>query len=116
MIEQMAKFIGNLAQGVDPRHKSAAPRFKTPSLKAPDSFDGTQVHKLRVFIKSCELLFHNDPENFFPNRKKGLYSTSCLTGRAGNWIEPYISKFSSEDTSYLLKNWKLLETQLFCEP
>ncbi|MBW0486434.1 hypothetical protein O181_026149 [Austropuccinia psidii MF-1] len=104
MIEQMAEFIGNLAQGADPRDKSATTRFKTPSMKAPDSFDGSQVHKLGVSIQSCELLFHNDPENFFPNMKKGLYSTSCLTGRAGKWIEPYIANFSSEDPSYLLNN------------
>ncbi|MBW0589836.1 hypothetical protein O181_129551 [Austropuccinia psidii MF-1] len=82
-------------------------------MKAPDSFDGTKAYKLRGFIQSCQLIFHNDPENFFSDRKKVLYSTSFLTGRAGKWIEPYLSNISNEDPSYLLNNWQLFETQLF---
>ncbi|MBW0543636.1 hypothetical protein O181_083351 [Austropuccinia psidii MF-1] len=79
-------------------------KLKTASMKAPDYFNGTQAHKLRVFIQSCQLIFHNDPENFFSDRKKALYSTFFLTGRAGKWIEPYISNISNEDLSYLLNN------------
>ncbi|MBW0541892.1 hypothetical protein O181_081607 [Austropuccinia psidii MF-1] len=90
-----------------------APEFKTPSMKEPDSFDGTQAHKVRGFIQSCQLLFHNDAANFFSERKKFLYSTSFLTGRAGKWIEPYLSNISNEDPFYLLNNWQLFETQLF---
>ncbi|MBW0514194.1 hypothetical protein O181_053909 [Austropuccinia psidii MF-1] len=113
IMEQMATIMGQLSQAAAPRDNSKAPEFKTPSMKAPDSFDGTQAHKLRGLIQSCKLIFHNDPANFFSNRKKFLYSTSFLTGRAGKWIEPHISNISNEDPSYLLNNWKLLETQLF---
>ncbi|MBW0508517.1 hypothetical protein O181_048232 [Austropuccinia psidii MF-1] len=82
-------------------------------MKAPDSFDCTQAHKSSEFIQSCQLIFHNDPENFLSERKKVLYSTSFLTGRAGKWIDPYLSNISNEDPSYLLNNWQLFETQLF---
>ncbi|MBW0588581.1 hypothetical protein O181_128296 [Austropuccinia psidii MF-1] len=82
-------------------------------MKAPDSFDGTQAHKLRGFIQSCQLIFHNDPANCFSVRKKVLYSTSFLTGRAGKLIEPYLSNISNEDPSFLLNNWPLFEFQLF---
>ncbi|MBW0582776.1 hypothetical protein O181_122491 [Austropuccinia psidii MF-1] len=82
-------------------------------MKAPDSFDGTKAYKLRGFIQSCQLIFHNDPPNFFSERKKVLYSNSFPTGRAGKGIEPYLSNISNEDPSYLLNNWKLFETQLF---
>ncbi|MBW0494063.1 hypothetical protein O181_033778 [Austropuccinia psidii MF-1] len=82
-------------------------------MKALDSFDGTQAHTLRGFIQSCQLIFHNDPANFFCDRKKILCSNYFLTGRAGNWIEPYLSNISNEDQSYLLNNWKLFETQIF---
>ncbi|MBW0585998.1 hypothetical protein O181_125713 [Austropuccinia psidii MF-1] len=82
-------------------------------MKAPDSFDETKAYKLRGFIQSCQLIFHNDPANFFSDRKKVLYSTSFLTGRAGKWIEPYLSNIFNEDSSYLLNNWQLFETQLF---
>ncbi|MBW0463369.1 hypothetical protein O181_003084 [Austropuccinia psidii MF-1] len=113
MMEQMTQFMGQLTQAVSPRDNSKAPAFKTPSMKAPDSFDGTQAHKLRGFIQSCQLIFHNDPANFFSDRKKVLYSTSFLTGRAGKWIEPYLSNISNEDPSYLLNNWPLFESKLF---
>ncbi|MBW0512588.1 hypothetical protein O181_052303 [Austropuccinia psidii MF-1] len=100
-------------QGVSPRKNSRAPPFKTASMKAHDSFDGTQAHKLRGFIQSCQLIFHNDPESLFSDRKKVLYSTSFLTDRSGKWIEPYLSNISNEDPSYLLNNWQMFETQLF---
>ncbi|MBW0572443.1 hypothetical protein O181_112158 [Austropuccinia psidii MF-1] len=113
MMEKMTQFMGQLTQAVAPRDNSKAPAFKTPSMKAPDSIYGAQAHKLRGFIQSCQLIFHNDPANFFSDRKKVLYSTSFLTGRAGKWIEPYLSNISNEDPSYLLNNWQLFETQLF---
>ncbi|MBW0475380.1 hypothetical protein O181_015095 [Austropuccinia psidii MF-1] len=39
-------------------------------MKALDSFGGTQAHRLRGFIQSCQLISHNDPENFFSDRQK----------------------------------------------
>ncbi|MBW0541274.1 hypothetical protein O181_080989 [Austropuccinia psidii MF-1] len=104
-MEKMDTTMGQLSQAAAPRDNSKAPEFKTPSINAPDSFDGTQAHKLRGFIQSSQLIFHNDPENFFSERKKFLYSTPFLTGRAGKWIEPYLSNISNEDPSYLLNNW-----------
>ncbi|MBW0554913.1 hypothetical protein O181_094628 [Austropuccinia psidii MF-1] len=46
IIEQMATIIGQLSQAASPRDNSKAPAFKTPSMKVPDPFDGTQAHKL----------------------------------------------------------------------
>ncbi|MBW0534800.1 hypothetical protein O181_074515 [Austropuccinia psidii MF-1] len=82
-------------------------------MKAPDSFYGTKAYKLRGFVQCCQLIFHNDPANFFSERKNVLYSTSFLTGRSGKSIEPYLSNISNEDPSYHLNNWQLFETQLF---
>ncbi|MBW0568098.1 hypothetical protein O181_107813 [Austropuccinia psidii MF-1] len=90
MMEQLTQFMGQLPQAVAPRDTSKAPELKTPSIKAPDSFDGTKAYKLRGLIQSCQLIFHNDLANFFSDRKKVLYSTSFLTGRSGKWIEPYL--------------------------
>ncbi|MBW0467925.1 hypothetical protein O181_007640 [Austropuccinia psidii MF-1] len=53
IIVQMATIMGQVSQAEDPRDNSKAPEFKTPSMKAPDLFDGTQAHKLRGFIQSC---------------------------------------------------------------
>ncbi|MBW0506737.1 hypothetical protein O181_046452 [Austropuccinia psidii MF-1] len=82
-------------------------------MKAPECFDGTQPFKVRSFIQYCQLIFHNDPANFSQDRKKVLYATSCLIGRAEKWIEPYLSNFANQDPRYLLNSWKLFESQLF---
>ncbi|MBW0551429.1 hypothetical protein O181_091144 [Austropuccinia psidii MF-1] len=73
IMEQMANITGQLSQAAAPRENSKAPAFKTPSMKAPDSLDGTQAHNLRGFLQSCQLIFHNDLENLFSDRKKVLY-------------------------------------------
>ncbi|MBW0554717.1 hypothetical protein O181_094432 [Austropuccinia psidii MF-1] len=51
IMEQMATIMGQLSQAAGPRENSKAPEFKTTSMKAPDSFDGTQAHEFRVFIQ-----------------------------------------------------------------
>ncbi|MBW0510608.1 hypothetical protein O181_050323 [Austropuccinia psidii MF-1] len=60
MMEQMTQLMGKLTKAIAPSDNSKAPAFKTPSMKAPDSFDGTQAHKLRGFIQYYQLIFHND--------------------------------------------------------
>ncbi|MBW0532940.1 hypothetical protein O181_072655 [Austropuccinia psidii MF-1] len=51
IIEKMATIMGQISQ-------ATAPEFKNPSMKAPNSSDGTQAHKLRGFIQSCQLIFN----------------------------------------------------------
>ncbi|MBW0487832.1 hypothetical protein O181_027547 [Austropuccinia psidii MF-1] len=72
IIEKMTQLMRNLTQEVSHRDNFKALEFKTPSMKAPDSFDGTQAHKLRGFIQSCQLIFHNEPETFLSERKEAL--------------------------------------------
>ncbi|MBW0533332.1 hypothetical protein O181_073047 [Austropuccinia psidii MF-1] len=81
-------------------------------MTAPKGFDGTQPFKVRSFIQSCQLIFHNDPENFSHDRKKVLYATLFLIGRAAKWVEPYLSNFTNQDPNYLLNSWELFESQL----
>ncbi|MBW0497979.1 hypothetical protein O181_037694 [Austropuccinia psidii MF-1] len=47
MMEQIPQFMGKLTQAVSPRDNFKCPSFKTSSMKAPDSFDGTKAHKWR---------------------------------------------------------------------
>ncbi|MBW0497549.1 hypothetical protein O181_037264 [Austropuccinia psidii MF-1] len=63
IMEQIATIMGQLSHKEAPRDYSKAPAFKTSSMKAPDPFGGTQSHRLRGFIQSCQLIFHNDPAN-----------------------------------------------------
>ncbi|MBW0564224.1 hypothetical protein O181_103939 [Austropuccinia psidii MF-1] len=75
IMQQMTQIMANL-QSASSSGSSRPPAFKTPSMKAPECFDGTQPFKVRSFLQSCQLIFHNDPENFSQDRKKVLYATS----------------------------------------
>ncbi|MBW0506276.1 hypothetical protein O181_045991 [Austropuccinia psidii MF-1] len=112
IMQQMTQIMANL-QAASSSGSSRPPAFKTPSMKAPECFDGTQPFKVRSFLQSCQLIFHNDPANFSQDRKKVLYATSFLIGRAAKWIEPYLSNLTNQDSNYLLNSWPLFESQLF---
>ncbi|MBW0534015.1 hypothetical protein O181_073730 [Austropuccinia psidii MF-1] len=106
IMQQMTQIMANI-------QASRPPAFKTPSIKAPECFDRTQPFKVRSFIQSCQLIFHNDLANFSQDRKKFLYATSFLIGRAAKLIEPYLSDLTNHDSNYLLNSWSLFESQLF---
>ncbi|MBW0506691.1 hypothetical protein O181_046406 [Austropuccinia psidii MF-1] len=112
IMQQMTHIMENL-QADSSSESSRLPEFKTPSMKEPECFDGTQLFKVRSFIQSCQLIFPNYPENFSQDRKKFLYATSFLIGRAGKWIEAYLSNITNQYPSYLLNYWQLFESPLF---
>ncbi|MBW0578852.1 hypothetical protein O181_118567 [Austropuccinia psidii MF-1] len=112
IMQQMTQIMANI-QAASSSESSRPPAFKTPFMKAPECFDGTQPLKVRSFIQSCQLIFHNDPANFSQDRNKVLYATSFYIGRAEKWIEPYLSKLTNQDSNYLLNSWPLFESQLF---
>ncbi|MBW0524604.1 hypothetical protein O181_064319 [Austropuccinia psidii MF-1] len=78
--------------------------FKTPSMKAPECFDGTQPLKVRSSIQSCQLIVHEDLQNVSQYRKNVLYATSFLIVRAEKCIEPYHSNLTNQDPIYLLNS------------
>ncbi|MBW0570494.1 hypothetical protein O181_110209 [Austropuccinia psidii MF-1] len=112
IMQKMTQIMANI-QASSSSEASRPPVFQTPSMKAPECFDGTQPFKIRIFIQSCQLIFHNDPENFSQDRKKVLYDTSFLIVRAAKWIEPYLSNLTNQDSNYLLNYWNLFESKLF---
>ncbi|MBW0495071.1 hypothetical protein O181_034786 [Austropuccinia psidii MF-1] len=63
IMKQMTQIMANL-QAALVSDSSRPPAFKTPSMKAPECFYGTQPFKVRSFIQSCQLIFHNDAANF----------------------------------------------------
>ncbi|MBW0498754.1 hypothetical protein O181_038469 [Austropuccinia psidii MF-1] len=112
ILQKMTQIMANLQADASSKF-SRPPAFMNPSMKAPECFDGTQPFKVRSFIQSCQLIFHNDPANFSQDRKKVLYATSFLVGRAQKWIEPYLSNLTNQDSSYLLNSWPFFESKLF---
>ncbi|MBW0474472.1 hypothetical protein O181_014187 [Austropuccinia psidii MF-1] len=81
---------------------SRPPAFKTPSMKAPECFDGTQPFKVRSPIHFCQLIFHNYPKYFLQDRNKVLYTALFLICRAAKFIEPYLSNLTNQDPNYCL--------------
>ncbi|MBW0579879.1 hypothetical protein O181_119594, partial [Austropuccinia psidii MF-1] len=96
IMQQMTQIMANIQTGSS-SESSRPPALKNPSMKAPECFDGTQPFKVRSFIQSCQLLFNNYPANLSQDRKKVLYATSFLIGRAEKWIEPYLSNLTNQD-------------------
>ncbi|MBW0468790.1 hypothetical protein O181_008505 [Austropuccinia psidii MF-1] len=96
IMQQMTQIMANNQEASRP------PAFKTPSMRVPECFDGTQTFKVRIFIQSCHLIFHNDTEHFSQYRKKALYATSFLIGRVAKCIEPYLSNLTNQDLIHLL--------------
>ncbi|MBW0581494.1 hypothetical protein O181_121209 [Austropuccinia psidii MF-1] len=98
IMQQMTQIMASLQEGSS-SGSSRPPAFNTPPMKAPECFEGTQPFKVRSFLQSCQLIFHNDPANFSQDRKKVLYATSFLIGRAAKWIEPYLSNLTNQDSN-----------------
>ncbi|MBW0488721.1 hypothetical protein O181_028436 [Austropuccinia psidii MF-1] len=101
IMQQMTQIMANL-QEASSSEASRPPAFKTPSMKAPECFDGTQPFKFRSFIQSCQFIFNNYQANLSQDKKRVLYATSFLTGRAAKWIETYIYNLANKDPNYLL--------------
>ncbi|MBW0532830.1 hypothetical protein O181_072545 [Austropuccinia psidii MF-1] len=112
IMQQMTQIMANF-QAASVSESSRPPAFNTPSRKAPECFDGTQPFTVSSFIQSCQIIFPNDPAHFSQERKKVLYATSFLIGRAAKWIGPYLSNITNQDPDYLLNSWSLFESQLF---
>ncbi|MBW0523068.1 hypothetical protein O181_062783 [Austropuccinia psidii MF-1] len=102
-MQKTTKIMANL-QADSSSEASRPPAFRTLSMKAPECFYVTQLFKVRSLIQSCQLIFHNDLASFSQERRKVLYATSFLIGRAAKWIEPYLSNLTNQDLNYLLNS------------
>ncbi|MBW0472023.1 hypothetical protein O181_011738 [Austropuccinia psidii MF-1] len=112
IMHQMTQIMANV-HAASSSEASRPPALKTPSMKAPECFHGTQTFKVKSFIQSFQLIFHNELGKFSQDRKKVLYATSFLIGRAVKWSEPYLFNLTNQHPNYLLNSWKLFDSQLF---
>ncbi|MBW0476965.1 hypothetical protein O181_016680 [Austropuccinia psidii MF-1] len=92
MMEKMAKFMGQITQEVSRRDNFRAPALKTPSMRALDSFGGTQSHELRRFIQYLRKS-EKELENM-KMKESGHVSLQrsdfiSLIARIGDWEERY---------------------------
>ena len=109
VLESLSSTLSKLAK---PTEEMKAD-FKTPQMRAPEAFNGTQPSKLQGFLQSCQLIFHNDDKNFATDHKKVLYAVLYLSGHAEKWIEPYLSHLDNMDSTYILNSWINFKAQLY---
>ena len=69
-------------------HAPAVPVTSLTRLREPNTFDGSDANKLRVFILQCSLHFQDRANAFSSGRTKVTYALSFLTGPALGWFEP----------------------------
>ncbi|MBW0490990.1 hypothetical protein O181_030705 [Austropuccinia psidii MF-1] len=112
IMQQMIQIMAN-CQAASSSEASRQPTSKTLCMKATECFNGTKPFKVRSFIQSCQLIFHNDLATFPQDGKKVLYATSFLIDRSEKLIEPYLYNLTNQDPSYLLNYWNLIESHLF---
>ncbi|MBW0573002.1 hypothetical protein O181_112717 [Austropuccinia psidii MF-1] len=89
-MQQMTQIMANIQEAFS-FEDSRPPAFNIQSMKAPDSFDGTQPSKSEVSFSPARYCFRNGKANSSEDMKKFLDSISFLIGRAAKWMEPHIS-------------------------
>ena len=93
----------------------AAPKKPSPSaapptrLREPDTFDGLDANKLRVFILQCSLHFQDHTNAFSSDKAKVTYALSFLTGSTLGWFEPAL--FNPSPPTWI-DDWDLFRMEL----
>src|SRR3984885_4076910 len=87
--ERFLQVMSDLAAGIHTMcQPQPATRPEKVKVREPDTFDGADPQKLRDFLISCNLHFHDRPHVFSSDEKKILFILSYLKGAAINWFEP----------------------------
>ena len=100
------------AQNVCPPATPNAPTMPVTSptkLWEPNTFDGLDANKLRVFILQCSLHFQDHANAFSSGRTRVTYALSFLTGPALGWFKPVL--FNPSLPAWV-NNWDLFHTEL----
>ncbi|KAI9627257.1 hypothetical protein KEM48_009882 [Puccinia striiformis f. sp. tritici PST-130] len=87
------------------------PAFRTPEMKRPENFDGSSPAKLRNYLQQCKLIL-NDIDSFSSDLKKTLYAAAFLTGKAFEWVQPYLEVIDDPPPNYMMDSWLMFESQL----
>ena len=63
----------------------------------PNTFDDSDLHKLRTFLVLCKLNFQNRPKAFATDHAKVTYAQSYLRGMALEWFNPDLLNVSNHN-------------------
>ncbi|KAI9601734.1 hypothetical protein KEM48_000837 [Puccinia striiformis f. sp. tritici PST-130] len=112
VLRQLAMVATQLVSASSLAPPRPCPAFRTPEMKKPDSFDGSSPAKLRNYLQQCKLIFRNDVDSFSSDLKKTLYAAAFLTGKAFEWVQPYLEVIDDPPPDYMMNSWLMFESQL----
>ncbi|KAI9605280.1 hypothetical protein H4Q26_003262 [Puccinia striiformis f. sp. tritici PST-130] len=112
VLRQLAMVATQLVSASSLAPPRPRPAFRTPEMKKPDSFDGSSPAKLRNYLQQCKLIFRNDIDSFSSDLKKTLYAAAFLTGKAFEWVQPYLEVIDDPPPNYMMNSWLMFESQL----
>ena len=80
----LTRAIHDLAKASKSNHDTSSVRMK---VREPDTFDGSDPHKLHAFLVQCELNFQDCPKAFCTDHAKVVFAQSYLKGIALEWFK-----------------------------
>ena len=76
---QLAEALQQLSENLN---KGSAPKLHQSKAHIPDTFDGSDPHKLNHFLFQCRLFFHANPLQFSTNEGKINFAMTYLSSIA----------------------------------
>ncbi|KAH9440898.1 hypothetical protein Pst134EB_029550 [Puccinia striiformis f. sp. tritici] len=109
---QLAMVTTKLAAASSLAPSRPRPAFRTPEMKRPENFDGSSPARIRNFLQQCKFIFRNNLDAFSSDLKKTLYASAFLTGKAFEWVQPYLEVVDDPPSDYMMDSWLMFKSQL----
>jgi len=106
---QLAETLQQISENLN---RGSAPKPHQSKAHIPDTFDGSDLHKLNHFLFQCRLFFHANPSQFSTDEEKINFAMTYLSGVAQDWFEVALQQ---EDLGYAqpwLFTWHLFMEEL----
>ncbi|KAI9606574.1 hypothetical protein H4Q26_006110 [Puccinia striiformis f. sp. tritici PST-130] len=113
VLRQLATVTTKLVAASSLAPPKPRPAFRTPEMKRPENFNGSSPAKLHNFLQQCKLIFRNNLDAFSSDLKKTLYASAFLTGKAFEWVQPYLEVVDDPPPDYMMDSWLMFESQPF---
>ena len=81
---QLAEALRQISENLN---RGSAPKPHQSKAHIPDTFDGSDPHKLNYFLFQCRLFFRANPSQFSTNEEKINFAMTYLSGVAQDWFE-----------------------------
>ena len=91
---QLAEAFRQISENLN---RGSAPKPHQSKACIPDTFDGSDPHKLNHFLFQCRLFFCANPSQFSTNEEKINFAMTYLSGVAQDWFKVALQQ---EDLGY----------------